>query len=95
MIKRFPFSKVLNVFLFCLSIFILLNLFFGERNIFILEKKNKEIIKIKNEIKLLESQKKTIQNEIDMFKKNNKDFQESIIREKLNYKSKNEEIIYY
>ena len=95
MIRRFPFSKALNIFLFCLSLFILLNLFFGERNIFILEKKSKELIEIKDEIKLLENQKKKIQFEIDMFKKNNKDFQESIIREKLHYKSKNEKIIFY
>ena len=95
MIRRFPFSKVLNIFLFCLSFFILLNLFFGERNIFILEKKSKKLSDIKDEIKLLENQKKKIQFEIDMFKKKNQDFQESIIREKLHYKSKNEKIIFY
>ena len=95
MIRRFPLSKVLNIFLFCLSLFILLNLFFGERNIFILEKKSKELTEIKDEIKLLENQKKKSQFEIDMFKKNNKDFQESIIREKLYYKSKNEKVILY
>ena len=95
MIRRFPFSKVLNIFLFCLSLFILLNLFFGERNIFILEKKSNELTEIKDEIKLLENQKKKSQFEIDMFKKNNKDFQESIIREKLYYKSKNEKVILY
>ena len=95
MIRRFPFSKVLNIFLFCLSFFILLNLFFGERNIFILEKKSKELSAIKDEIILLENQKKKIQSEINMFKKNNKDFQESIIREKLHYKSKNEKVIFY
>ena len=95
MIRRFPFSKVLNIFLFCLSLFILLNLFFGERSIFILEKKSNELTEIKDEIKLLENQKKKSQFEIDMFKKNNKDFQESIIREKLYYKSKDEKVILY
>ena len=95
MIRRFPLSKVLNIFLFCLSLFILLNLFFGERNIFILEKKSKKLSDIKEEIKLLENQKKKIQFKIDKFKKNNKDFQETIIREKLHYKSKNEKVIFY
>ena len=95
MIRRFPFSKVLNVFLFCLSLIILLNLFLGERNIFTLEKKSKELSDLKDEIILLENQKKKIQSKIDMFKKNNKDFQESIIREKLHYKSKNEKVIFY
>ena len=95
MIRRFPLSRVLNIFLFCLSLFILFNLFFGERNIFILDKKSKELSEIKDEIKILKNQKKKIQFEIDMFKKNNKDFQESIIREKLHYKSKNEKIIFY
>lgn len=95
MIRRFPFSKVLNVFLFCLSLIILLNLFLGERNIFTLEKKSKELSDLKDEIILLENQKKKIQSKIDMFKKNNKDFQESIIREKLYYKSKNEKVIFY
>ena len=95
MIRRFPFSKVLNIFLFSLSLIILLNLFLGERNIFTLEKKSKELSAIKDEIILLENQKKKIQSEINMFKKNNKDFQESIIREKLHYKSKNEKVIFY
>ena len=95
MIKKFPFLKILNIFLFCLSLIILLNLFFGERNIFFLEKKNNELTAIKNEIRLLEDKKKMIQSEIEMFKNNNNDFQESIIREKLHYKSKNEKVIYY
>lgn len=95
MIRRFPFSKVLNIFLFSLSLIILLNLFLGERNILTLEKKSKELSAIKDEIILLENQKKKIQSEINMFKKNNKDFQESIIREKLHYKSKNEKVIFY
>ena len=93
--KKFVFSKLINIFLVFFSILMIFNLIIGDKNIFLLQEKKKDLQNLKYEIKEIILKKKEIDFLLAEFNKNNSDLFEVLIKDELNYKANNEKIFYY
>lgn len=91
------FSKLyfFRFILISFSVLIALNIFFGEKNIFLLKENFLKIKYIKKDFSKLKDEYKNVRFIHKEFKTNNLDLQETLIREVLNYKQKGERIIIY
>lgn len=92
---KFTFGKFLNIFLVFISILMIFNLIIGDKNIFLLKEKKKNLQNLKYEINEIVLKKKKIDFLLVEFNKNNSDLLETLIKDELNYKSSNEKIFYY
>ena len=91
----FTFGKLVNIFLVFISILMIFNLIIGDKNIFLLQEKKKDLQNLKYEIKEIILKKKEIDFLLAEFNKNNSDLFEVLIKDELNYKANNEKIFYY
>ena len=80
-------------FLYILFFTTLLNIFFGDKNIFVFRELNYESEKLISDLINIEKELERISFLNFEFKNNNKDLQEIILRKELNYKQKGEIVI--
>ena len=95
MIEKINLKSLVHSFLMLLAIIVLLNIFFGHKNIFTLNEKKNHIIKIKHELLELNKKKDNLKFILENYNKNNPDFIETLIREELNFKGKDEKVYIY
>lgn len=93
--KLFSKLYLFRFILISFSVLIVLNIFFGEKNIFLLKENFLKIKHIKKDFSMLNNEYKDVKFIHKEFKTNNLDLQETLIREVLNYKQKGESIIIY
>ena len=93
--KKFVFSKLINIFLVFFSILMIFNLIIGDKNIFLLQEKKKNLHNLKYEINDIVLKKKEIDFLLAEFNKNNFDLLDVLIKDELNFKANNEKIFYY
>ena len=92
--KLFFFKKnFIITFLYILFFTTLLNIFFGDKNIFVFRELNYENEKLISDLINIEKELERISFLNFEFKNNNKDLQEIILRQELNYKQKGEIVI--
>lgn len=93
--KFFTKLYLFRFLLISFSLLIVLNIFFGKKNLFLLNENFLKIENIKNEFSTLSDEYENVKFIHKEFKKNNLDLQETLIREVLNYKQEGEKIIIY
>ena len=71
------------------------NLIIGDKNIFLLQEKKKNLHNLKYEINDIVLKKKEIDFLLVEFNKNNFDLLDVLIKDELNFKANNEKIFYY
>lgn len=92
---KLTFVKFINFFLVFISLLMAFNIFFGDKNIFLLQEKRNYLKKLKNEISETVQKKNKIDFFLEEFNESNSDFLEILIKEELNYKDRDEKIFYY
>ena len=92
--KLFFFKKnFIITFLYILFFTTLLNIFFGDKNIFVFRELNYENEKLISDLINIEKELERISFLNFEFKNNNKDLQEIILRQELNYKERGDIVI--
>ena len=92
---KFTFGKFVNIFLVLITILMIFNLIFGDKNIFLLQEKKRKLKNLKHEINDIVKKKNEIDFLLSEFNKNNSDLLEILIKDELNYKASNEKIFYF
>lgn len=92
---KLTFVKFINFFLVFISLLMAVNIFFGDKNIFLLQDKKNYLLMLKYEMNEIVQKKNKIDFFLEEFNSNNSDFLEILIKKELNYKGRNEKIFYY
>ena len=75
--------------------FLILNIFFGKKNIFELKENKKIIETLNNEYEILLKQKEKIYFYLSLYNSGNRDFIETLIKKELNFKENKEQVFVY
>lgn len=86
---------IINFIIIILSSVILINIFFGKKNIFKFKKENLIKVSLNKDLEIIKNEIKNYEFLILQFKHGNEDFIETVIKKKLFLKGKDEKIIFY